>query len=86
MPSRGNLVEEDDPEGVAFESRFWNESVPDDAVPTAFWVELLALIVDFVSATWEQPGHTKTCTMVVASTSIERDHFFDGAVRTVRRS
>jgi len=36
---------------------------------------LLALIVDFVSATWEQPGQTKTCTMVVASTSIERDHF-----------
>jgi hypothetical protein len=28
-----------------------------------------------VSVIWEQPGQMKTCTMVVASTSVERDHF-----------
>jgi len=31
--------------------------------------------VDFFSATWEQPEHTKICTMVVAFTNVERDHF-----------
>jgi hypothetical protein len=36
---------------------------------------LVALILDLVSVTREQPGQTKTCTMVVASTSVERDHF-----------
>ena len=36
---------------------------------------MTALIVDLVSAVWEQPGQMKTCTMVVASTSVERVHF-----------
>jgi hypothetical protein len=36
---------------------------------------LTALIVDLLSAIWVHPEQTKTCTMVVASTSVERDHF-----------
>jgi hypothetical protein len=36
---------------------------------------LIALTVDLVSEVWEQPGQTKTCAMVVASISVERDHF-----------
>ena len=33
--------------------------------------------MDFFSATWEQPEHTKICTMVVAFTNVERDHFIE---------
>jgi hypothetical protein len=36
---------------------------------------LIALMVDLVSETWEQPEQMKTCAMVVASISVERDHF-----------
>ena len=39
----------------------------------------IALIVDLLSATWEQPAQTKMCRMVVASTSVERVQFISVA-------
>ena len=36
---------------------------------------LTALTVDLVFAVLEQPGQTKTCTIVTAFTRLERDHF-----------